>query len=145
MHDNDYLKYWRVIKYYYLRKHDMKAADLDMLLFLKSEKYFTKKKFDEFNQLVSWNKKRFTYLLANGWLEVFSKRPKKYETIYKLTHKSKRLLTDIYNKLSGDELSVDPQTNPLFQKNVRYTDKTYRSMIMKMNEFKRLQQRPSQE
>ena len=63
MHDNDYLKYWRVIKYYYLRKHDMKAADLDMLLFLKSEKYFTKKKFDEFNQLVSWNKKRFTYLL----------------------------------------------------------------------------------
>ena len=145
MQDNDYLKYWRVIKYYYLRKHDMKAADLDMLLFLKSEKYFTKKKFDEFNQLVSWNKKRFTYLLANGWLEVFSKRPRKHETIYKLTYKSQKLLTDIYNKLSGDELSVDPQTNPLFKKNVRYTDKTYRNMIMKMNEFRRLRQRPSQE
>jgi len=145
MQDNDYLKYWRVIKYYYLRKHDMKAADLDMLLFLKSEKYFTKKKFDEFNQLVSWNKKRFTYLLANGWLEVFSKRPRKHETIYKLTYKSQKLLTDIYNKLSGAELSVDPQTNPLFKKNVRYTDKTYRNMIMKMNEFRRLRQRPSQE
>ena len=145
MHDNDYLKYWRVIKYHYLRKHDMKAADLDMLLFLKSEKYFTKKKFDEFNQLVSWNKKRFTYLLANGWLEVFSKRPRKHETIYKLTYKSQKLLTDIYNKLSGAELSVDPQTNPLFKKNVRYTDKTYRNMIIKMNEFRRLRQRPSQE
>jgi len=123
----------------------MKAADLDMLLFLKSEKYFTKKKFDEFNQLVSWNKKRFTYLLANGWLEVFSKRPRKHETIYKLTYKSQKLLTDIYNKLSGAELSVDPQTNPLFKKNVRYTDKTYRNMIIKMNEFRRLRQRPSQE
>ncbi len=145
MHDNDYLKYCKVIKYYNLRKHDMKAADLDILLFLKSEKYFTKKKFDEFNQLVSWNKKRFTYLLANGWLEVFSKRPRKHETIYKLTYKSQKLLTDIYNKLSGDELSVDPQTNPLFKKNVRYTDKTYRNMIMKMNEFRRLRQRPSQE
>ena len=51
----------------------------------------------------------------------------------------------MYDKLSGEELSVDPQTNPMFKKNVKYTDKVYRNMIIKMNEFIRQQRHLSQE
>ena len=49
---NDYLKYWRVIKYFTQVKYKLKADDLDMLLFLYSEKYFGKQKFNEFNELL---------------------------------------------------------------------------------------------
>jgi hypothetical protein len=145
MAQDDYLKYWRVIRYYYQRKHNLKPAELDTLLFLKSEKYFTKKKFSEFNELVSWNERRFDDLLSNGWIETFSRSSLPYKTIYQLSFKAKALLIDIYKKLSGEELSVDPRTNPLFKKNVKYTDKVYRNMIKEMNRIIRQQRHPSQE
>ena len=37
---NDYLKFWRVIRYYMKAKHGLSQVDLDILLFLYSEGYF---------------------------------------------------------------------------------------------------------
>ncbi len=145
MPKDDYLKYWRVIRYYTQRKYNLTAAELDMLLFLRSEKYFTKKKFAEFNQLLSWNTKRFYKLMNEGWIEVFSRKKEKFETIYKITNRSQKMMTIMYRQLSGEELPVDYDVNPLFKKRVKYTDKVYRNMIKKMNKFTRQQQRPSQE
>ena len=67
----DYLKYWRVVRYYIKSKHGLTQADLDVLLFLYSEKYFDKDKFQEFNELLSWDVKRFDKLLIEKWIEVF--------------------------------------------------------------------------
>ena len=133
MHDNDYLKYWRVIKYYYLRKHDMKAADLDMLLFLKSEDYFDRDKFMEFDELVSWNKNRFEKLRQDGWIEVFRKRLRERKALYQLSYKAQRMLTSIYKKLEGEEIPTSPSSNKMFAKNVKYNDKVYRNFIKEMN------------
>ena len=41
---NDYLKYWRVIRYFVKAKYGLSTADLEVLLFLYSEKYFGKGK-----------------------------------------------------------------------------------------------------
>ena len=54
-------------------------------------------------------------------------------------------MTNMYNQLSGKELSEEPYINPMFNKNVKYTDKVYRNMIKKMNKITRQQQRPSQQ
>ena len=43
--DKDYLKYWRVIRYFIKSKYGLTQEDLDMLLFLKSEDYFDRDKF----------------------------------------------------------------------------------------------------
>ena len=43
----DYLKYWRVIRYYVKAKYNISTGELDMLLFLYSEDYFSKDKFKE--------------------------------------------------------------------------------------------------
>ena len=51
--ENDYLKYWRVVKYYVKAKYGLTQAELEMLLFLKSEGYFDKDKFKEFDALIS--------------------------------------------------------------------------------------------
>ena len=145
MSQDDYLKYWRVIRYYYQRKHNLKASELDTLIFLFSEKYFTKKKFLVFDELFSWDDRRFDDLHSKGWIITFSRSSIPYKTIYQLSPKTVNMIKDIYNKLSGEELSVDPEINPLFKKNVKYTDKVYRNMIKKMNKAIRQQQRPSQE
>lgn len=136
---NDYLKYWRVIRYFIKVKYNLSQADLDILLFLHSEGYFDKDKFREFDNLLSWNEARFDNLLRDGWIEVFRKRTKTSKTIYKLSYKSKRVITSIYKKLSGEEIPTSQSTNPMFAKNVSYTDKVYRNFILEMNDFIRQQ------
>ena len=44
---NDYLKYWRVIKYWAKRKYNISTEDLEMMLFIYSEHLFNKTKFKQ--------------------------------------------------------------------------------------------------
>ena len=114
----DYLKYWKVVRYYIKSKYDLTTADLDMLMFLRSEKYFSKDDFDEFNELLSWDKNRFESLRERGWIEVFRKRNGKRKAIYQLSSKAVRGITSIYKKLEGEEIPESKSNNPLFLKNI---------------------------
>jgi hypothetical protein len=104
-----------------------------MLLFLYSESYFSKNKFIEFDELLSWDEDRFDRLLRDGWIVVFRKRMGHRKALYELSYKGTRLVTEIYKKLNGDEIPVSTSYNPMFQKNVSYSDKVYRNMIVQMN------------
>ena len=106
----DYLKYWRVIRYYIKARYGITTSDLDMILFLRSEGRFNRSKFNEFNEVLGWDK-------------------------------GKRMLTAMYRKLSGEEISTNHQINPMFLKNVGYNDKVYRNMLIEMNAFIKQQQR----
>jgi hypothetical protein len=139
----DYLKYWRVIRYYVKAKYSISTGELDMLLFLYSEDYFSKDKFNEFDELLSWNVNRFDKLLRDGWIEVFRKRAGKTKGLYELSYKSKRMINSIYKKLNGEEIPSS-EHNPIFHRNVKYTDKVYRNFIKGMNKTIKLQQRLSQ-
>ena len=110
----DYLKYWRVIRYFIKAKYGLSQGELEMLLFLRSEKYFSKDSFDEYDELISWDKNRFEKLRKDEWIDVFRKK-------------------------EGNR-----RVNPMFLKNVKYTDKVYRNFIKKMNKTIRQQQRLSQ-
>lgn len=129
----NYLKYWRVIRYFIKSKYQLTQADLDILLFLYDEEYFSKDKFNEFDELLSWNVNRFDQLLKNGWIEVFRKYNRKQKALYKLSYKAVRVIVSIYNKLSGEEIPTSQSANPMFARNVSYTDKVYRNMIKEMN------------
>jgi hypothetical protein len=140
---SDYLKFWRVIRYYIKAKHKLSQADLDIILFLYSEGYFGKEKFDYFVQLVSWNRNRFTFLLRDGWLERFRRRGPDGRALYSLSDKAKYLVRDIYRKLEGEEIPTSLSYNPMFLKNVSYNDKVYRNMILQMNEYYQKQKNSS--
>jgi hypothetical protein len=140
---NDYLKYWRVIRYFILKKYKLTTGELDVLLFLYSEKYFSKEKFNEFDELISWDVNRFNRLLRDGWVVVFRKRQGKKKALYEVSYKGRRMLGSMYKKLSGEEIPESPSVNPMFLKNVSYTDKVYRNMIIEMNKFIRQQRHPS--
>ena len=142
---NDCLKYWRVIRYFIKSKYGLTTSDLDMLLFLYSEDIFSKEKFDEFDSLLSWSEARFDSLLRDGWIEVFRKRRMKHKTLYGVTFKTQRVISSVYKKLSGEEIPTSLNNNPIFAKNVKYSDKAYRKMILEMNHLRRQQQRLSPE
>ena len=59
---NDFLKYWRVVRYYIKRKYNLTQADLDILLFLYSEGRFTRQVFKAYEGVVNWEPKRFKRL-----------------------------------------------------------------------------------
>ena len=136
---NDCLKYWRVIRYFVKQKYGLTTGDLDMLLFLYSEDIFSKDKFEEFDNLLSWDENRFKRLLRDGWIEVFRKSYKKHKTLYELSYKTNRVISGIYKKLSGEEIPTSQSSNPIFAKNVKFSDKVYKNMIIEMNAATRRQ------
>jgi hypothetical protein len=133
--NNDYLKYWRVIRYYIMAKYNLCQNSLDILLFLNSEEYFSRKKFQEFNELLPWDRNRFDKLVADGWIDKFRDGPSQISKVYKLSYKAKRVITSIYKKLNGDEIPMSQCNNTMFAKNVRYTDKVYRNFMKQMNNY----------
>jgi len=141
---SDYLKYWRVIRQFIKVKHGLTQSDLDILLFLKSEEYFSKDKFKEFDDLISWEKNRFERLRQVGWIEVFRKKMGKRKALYQLSQKGKRVTTSIYKYLNGKEIPTSNDGNPMFLRNVSYTDKVYRNFIIKMNAFIKQQRHQTQ-
>jgi hypothetical protein len=132
---SDYLKFWRVIRYYIKFKHQLSQADLDIILFLYTESYFGKEKFEQYVELVSWDKDRFASLHARGWIETFRRRGTDGKSLYCLSDKAKRVVRDIYRKLEGEEIPTSLTYNAMFLKNVSYTDKVYRNMILEMNAY----------
>jgi hypothetical protein len=131
---NDYLKYWKVVRHYILMRYKISQADLDMMLFLYSEKYFSKKKFIEFNKVLTWDKNRFKNLIENGWISVFRAKHPKSAALYELSYKGQRMIHEMYNKLNGEEISTSAQHNPLFRHDASHGDRLYANVIMRMNE-----------
>ena len=140
----DYLKYWRVIRYFIKAKYGLSQGELEMLLFLRSEKYFSKDSFDEYDELISWDKNRFEKLRKEEWIDVFRKKEGNRRVVYQLSYKAQRMLTTLYKKIEGEEIPESKSSNPMFLRNVKYTDKVYRNFIKKMNKTIRQQQRLSQ-
>ena len=130
---SDYLKYWRVVRQFIKVKHNLTQSDLDILLFLKSEQYFSRDKFNEFDKLISWEKLRFKRLKKEGWIEIFRKRMGQRKALYQLSNRGKRVTASIYKYLNGQEIPSSSDGNPMFLKNVSYTDKVYRNFIIEMN------------
>ncbi|MGB4734437.1 MAG: hypothetical protein WBH19_08730 [Candidatus Nanopelagicales bacterium] len=145
MATSDYLKYWRVIRYFIKAKYGLNQADLDMLLFLNSEDIFSRDKFKEFDNILAWDVSRFERLRKDAWIEVFRNRMGNKKALYQVSYKTQRVIDSIYKKLNGEEIPSTQQGNPMFARNVSYSDKIYRNMIIEMNKFIKQQRHHSPE
>ena len=131
----DYLKYWKVVKQWARAKYNLGTADIEMMLFLYSEGLFTKFEFEEFNEIMSWDKNRFNKMLKDEWIIKWRERKGRESTLYELGFKGKRVCASIYKKLNKEEvISEDRRNNPIFNKSTKYSNKVYRKMIKKMNQ-----------
>ena len=139
---NNYLKYYRVIRYFIKKKYNLSQADLEMLYFLQDEEYFSVADFKQYNYLMSWDKNRFQNLRKNGGIEIFRKHSSNRKALYQLSYKAINVMRSVYNKLEGQVLPVTKEANPLFSGNINYQDYSYKKMIMEMNKLIKQEQHP---
>jgi len=158
---SNYLKYWRVVRQFAKRKWDLSSADLDILLFLYSEDYFSRDRFEEFETIISWDSKRFKRLLTEGWITVFRPRSGNQKTLYQMSFKASQVVDFIYDKLNHSVPFPPIKRKQHYvtrlkmgERTFRYNDRVYRKMIEEMNsivkekrveEVRQQQPRPSQE
>ena len=132
---SDYLKYWKVVKQWARAKYNLGTADIEMMLFLYSEGLFTKFQFEEFNEIMSWDKNRFHKMLKDKWIIKWRERQGRESTLYELGFSGKRACASIYKKLNKEEtIAEDRKNNPMFKRSTEYSNKVYRKMIKKMND-----------
>lgn len=142
----NYLKYLKIVRYWAKRTHEVGLADLEMLLFLYSERLFKRTDFNDYEELFSWDVNRFNNLVKKGWISLWRKKKGSEAALYEVSYKGKRLILSVYKKLSGEEtISESPNKNPIFKKDSPYTDKVYRRAIKRMNKTTTQQQRHAQE
>ncbi len=130
----NYMRYWRLIRYYYLKKYNITESELDLLLYVYSEKYFTVTDCQVFMQTFSWSKTRFSILKSKGFIDLHNHAHANSPAIWKITFKGKKLVASLYDKLEGGKISENYQFNRLFLKQAGYAHKTYKNAIRQMNE-----------
>lgn len=141
---DDYMKYWRAIYHHTKMKHDIASADLDMLLFLYTEPYFTTKTFLEFNKILAISRTRLKKMVDAGWIDIFRKGKTRLGARYQLSRKAVVLVTTLYRQMNGGP--VQESNEKLFQKkNKSYMDKRYAEQLRRRNVIIQQQQRQTHE
>lgn len=138
-HKYDFLKNWRVVRYWAKRKYDITDIDLEILLYLYDIELFTRKSFREFEGLLRWDKTRFDDLLKKGYLVEWREKPNPRQArLYTLSIMAKRICATVYKKLVQEEhIPENHVNNPIFKGN-NYMDRMYRKAIKKMNKEREL-------
>ena len=108
-----------------------------------SERIFNKRKFQEFNELLMWDRKRFDNMLDNGWISIFRAPSDGISARYELSYKARRMVRQLYKTIINKEIPQLPERNPMFKKEVGFSDKVYRNFIKKMNKETRTIRRKS--
>jgi len=130
---NDYLKYYRVVRYWAKRKYNLKDQDLEILFFVATERLFSKTEFENYASVFSWNKNRFKNLLRDGWIQSFRNAEGGLHALYEATFKTRRMLDTFYKLLNGEQgFPVDPRNNPVFKRET-YTDKVMAHQMLSIN------------
>lgn len=132
---HNYLKYWRVVRYWAHRKYGLSTEQIEMLLYLYDQPLFSRTDFKTFEGLLSWDKTRLKEFVDKGLIIVWREHVgyKKQAKMYELSTKSKRICSSIYKKLTQEEhIPENPTNNPVF-KGTGYADKMYRKLMKQMN------------
>jgi len=124
------LKYYRLVRKWARRTYEMQEADIELLIYLDSLNYFTRKQFMDGEYIYSWDKHRWERLRSQGWIDVWrerNRRDAKY-AVYKVSFKCKQMIARIYKILAGEEDLPTSERNT-FYKNKSYTDKVFNKAI----------------
>ena len=105
LRDINLFKYYRIVRKWACKTHELNDADLELLIYLDCKVHFTRNDFIDGAYTYSWDKARWERLRKDGWIDVWRQRNNttmKY-SVYQTSTKAKRLITRIYNILLGVE------------------------------------------
>ena len=144
----DMLKNLRICRYWAKSKYGLSIYDLEMMLFLYTEELFTRNQFEEYKNIMPWQRQYFYKLKNAGLISQWRKRHGNEAGLWELSFKGRGIIREFYKRLIGEVLiSEKPHSNKCFDKRKQsYTDKVFAHATKKANKDTiERRQRPSQE
>jgi len=132
------LKHYRIIRKWACKNNNLTDADLEVLIYLDCMDLFSKYDFEQGVYSYSWDNRRWSRLLKDGWIVVWRHRNRttqKYN-IYKVSFKCKQLILRMYRIMLGeDDIPTSARRNKLIAGDT-YTDKVMTKAIYNVNKDK---------
>jgi|TARA_R110000772_G_scaffold257531_1_gene374433 hypothetical protein len=132
------LKHYRIIRKWACKNNNLTDADLEVLIYLDCMDLFSKYDFEQGVYSYSWDNRRWSRLLKDGWIVVWRHRNRttqKYN-IYKVSFKCKQLIMRMYRIMLGeDDIPTSARRNKLIAGDT-YTDKVMTKAIYNVNKDK---------
>ena len=132
------LKHYRIIRKWACKNNNLTDADLEVLIYLDCMDLFSKYDFEQGVYSYSWDNRRWSRLLKDGWINVWRHRNRttqKYN-IYKVSFKCKQLIMRMYRIMLGqDDIPTSTRRNKLIAGET-YTDKVLTQAIYNVNKDK---------
>ena len=136
--DLNILKHYRIIRKWACKNNNLTDADLEVLIYLDCMDLFSKYDFEQGVYSYSWDNRRWSRLLKDGWIVVWRHRNRttqKYN-IYNVSFKCKQLIMRMYRIMLGqDDIPTSERRNKLIKGN-SYTDKVMTQAIYNVNKDK---------
>ncbi|QDP58492.1 MAG: hypothetical protein Unbinned6046contig1000_61 [Prokaryotic dsDNA virus sp.] len=133
--ENNYLKNWRIVRYYIQKKYDINIKELEILLYLYDMGIFDRKDVNEYARICSWGNNTTKMFLDKGLFKMWRKGSSGpgNRDLLELSQRAKLICNHTYKKLNGEEeISENPYRNEIFKETTQI-DKAYKKLIKKMN------------
>ena len=132
------LKHYRIIRKWACKNNNLNDADLELLIYLDSIDFFNIKDFKKGSYSYSWDTRRWSRLINEGWIVVWRKRNRSTQmhNLYQVSFKCKQLIHRIYRIMLGEEdLPTSKRRNKIIAGKT-YTDKVLTQAIYNVNKDK---------
>ena len=136
--DLNILKHYRIIRKWACKNNNLTDADLEVLIYLDCMDLFSKYDFEQGVYSYSWDNRRWSRLLKDGWIVVWRHRNRttqKYN-IYKVSFKCKQLISRMYRIMLGEEDIPSSEKRNSIMRGKTYTDKVLQTAINNVNKDK---------
>ena len=98
----NYLKYWRLAKYWAQVEMKLQETDVYMLLYIYAERPFTMTYFKQYDATFTHQKSKFDRFVREGYIVKFRQNyNSSHGTLYTISFKGKKICDDIYKILEG--------------------------------------------
>lgn len=122
----DFLKNFRICRYWVKNKYDLGISDLEIILFLYTEQVFTRNKFEEYRNIMPWQANYFKKMKEKELISIWRERKYREAALWELSFKGKRIVREFYSRLTGEVLiSERPHSNRTFKEGGCYTNKVF--------------------
>lgn len=130
---DDYLKYFRIVRFWAMKSHNITYLELEFCLFLFSEPVFTKSQWEDYDKALSYSKTRFQDMMDKGIIIKYGRGggSQGRHILYTLGYKYKQMCSQVYNMLNGNK-----KIPAYFTENKIYGKKNIRGGYITAKQFK---------
>lgn len=132
-YQRDYLKYYRIVRYYTKIHYNITGNELDLILYLFSERHFKRETIVRYGGVLDY-RENLKSLLEKGLISLYAKR-QNGDHWYSTTIKSDTIVNFVYNVCSGTPIRVSYTTRKLSALKVTAQEKRYMDLINEMNAY----------